>query len=31
MHKGVAYDLEVDTGRLTPLECTNFIQQRFRL
>jgi len=29
VHKGVAYDLEVDTSLLTPAECARLIQQRF--
>ncbi|UVK40106.1 chloramphenicol phosphotransferase [Mesorhizobium sp. AR10] len=31
VHKGIRYDLEVDTSRLTPLECARRIQQEFRL
>ena len=31
VHKDINYDLEVDTSRLTPLECTQRIQQRFHL
>jgi chloramphenicol 3-O phosphotransferase len=31
VHKGVDYDLEVDSSRLTPLECARRIQQEFRL
>ncbi|WP_281410999.1 hypothetical protein [Mesorhizobium sp. NZP2077] len=31
VHKGTRYDLEVDTSRLTPLECAQRIQQRFHL
>ena len=31
VHKGAAYDIEVDTSRLTPPECARLIQQRFRL
>lgn len=31
VHRGVSYDFEVDTSRLTPLECARRIQQRFRL
>ena len=31
VHKGMDYDLEVDTSRLTPLECARRIQERFRL
>ncbi|CDX34394.1 Chloramphenicol phosphotransferase family protein [Mesorhizobium sp. ORS 3359] len=31
VHKGAAYDLQVDTSRLTPFECARLIQQRFRL
>jgi chloramphenicol 3-O phosphotransferase len=31
VHKGMNYDLEVDSSRLTPLECARRIQQEFRL
>jgi chloramphenicol 3-O phosphotransferase len=31
VHKGTDYDLEVDTSRLTPLECARRIRERFRL
>ncbi|MBZ9818733.1 phosphotransferase-like protein [Mesorhizobium sp. CA4] len=31
LHKGVAYDLELDTSRLMPAECARLIQQRFKL
>ncbi len=31
VHKGIGYDLEVDSSRLTPLECARRIQQEFRL
>ena len=31
VHKGMKYDLEVDTSRATPLECAELIRQRFRL
>ncbi|UCI20671.1 zeta toxin family protein [Mesorhizobium sp. B2-1-8] len=31
LHKGICYDLEVDTSLLTPLECAGRIQQRFQL
>ena len=31
VHKDTCYDLEVDTSRLTPLECARRIQQEFRL
>jgi chloramphenicol 3-O phosphotransferase len=31
VHEGVAYDIEVDTSRLTPPECAHLIQQRFQL
>ncbi|TSD99876.1 chloramphenicol phosphotransferase [Mesorhizobium intechi] len=31
VHKDIGYDLEVDTCRLTPLECARRIQQEFRL
>ena len=31
VHRGIDYDLEVDSNRLTPLECARRIQQRFRL
>lgn len=31
VHKGVDYDLEVDTSQLTPLECARRIQQEFTL
>ena len=31
VHKGVAYDLEVDTSELTAQECALRIQQQFRL
>ncbi|WP_348529832.1 hypothetical protein [Mesorhizobium sp. LNJC405B00] len=31
VHNGMDYDLEVDTSRLTPLECARRIQERFRL
>ncbi|MBZ9659153.1 hypothetical protein LB523_08855 [Mesorhizobium sp. ESP-6-4] len=29
VHRGVAYDLELDTSRLMPSECARLIQQRF--
>jgi chloramphenicol 3-O phosphotransferase len=31
VHKGIGYDLEVDTSQLTPLECARRIQQEFQL
>ncbi len=31
VHKGIDYDLEVDSSRLTPLECARRIQQEFQL
>ena len=31
VHKGIDYDLEVDTSLLTPLECARRIQQEFQL
>ena len=31
VHKGMDYDLEVDTSQLTPLECARRIQQEFQL
>ncbi|WP_292186571.1 hypothetical protein [Mesorhizobium sp.] len=31
VHKGIDYDLEIDTSVLTPLECARRIQQRFQL
>lgn len=31
VHKGIRYDLEVDTSRLTPFECAQRIQQTFHL
>ena len=31
VHKGIDYDLEVDSSSLTPLECARRIQQRFQL
>lgn len=31
VHKGVDYDLEVDSSRLTPLECARRIRERFQL
>jgi len=31
VHKGVDYDLEVDTSQLTPLECARRIQEKFGL
>jgi len=31
VHKGVDYDLEVDTSQLTPLECARRIQENFGL
>lgn len=31
VHTGIGYDLEVDTSRLTPLECARRIQQEFAL
>lgn len=31
VHKGIRYDLEVDTSLLTPLECARRIQMEFRL
>lgn len=31
VHKGAAYDLEVDTSRLTPFDCARLIQRRFGL
>jgi chloramphenicol 3-O phosphotransferase len=31
VHKDMNYDLEVDSSRLTPLECARRIQQEFRL
>ena len=31
VHAGVTYDLEVDTSRMTSLECAAFIKERFSL
>lgn len=31
VHKGIKYDLEVDTSGATPMECANLIRQKFRL
>lgn len=31
VHKGMTYDLEVDTNRATPLECAALIKQKFGL
>ncbi|CCV11053.1 zeta toxin family protein [Mesorhizobium sp. STM 4661] len=31
VHKGIDYDLEVDTSALTALECARLIQERFKL
>jgi chloramphenicol 3-O phosphotransferase len=31
VHKGMKYDLEVDTGSLTPMECADIIKQKFHL
>ena len=31
VHKDMTYDLEVDTGRATPMECASLIKQQFRL
>ena len=31
VHKGIVYDLEIDTSTATPLECAKRIQARFRL
>ncbi|PDQ22519.1 chloramphenicol phosphotransferase [Mesorhizobium sanjuanii] len=31
VHKGIDYDLEVDTSTLTPLECARRIQEKFEL
>jgi chloramphenicol 3-O phosphotransferase len=31
VHKGVPYDLEVDTSHATPLECAALIKQKFHL
>ncbi|MGX9142964.1 chloramphenicol phosphotransferase CPT family protein [Mesorhizobium sp. 128a] len=31
VHKGIRYDLEVDSSRLTPLECAKRIQEKFQL
>jgi chloramphenicol 3-O phosphotransferase len=31
VHKGVLYDLELDTSNATPVECARLIKQRFRL
>jgi chloramphenicol 3-O phosphotransferase len=31
VHAGVQYDLELDTGSATPIECARLIQRRFRL
>jgi chloramphenicol 3-O phosphotransferase len=31
VHKGLTYDLEVDTSRATPQECASLIKQIFRL
>ncbi len=31
VHKGIRYDLEVDSSTLTPLECARRIQRKFRL
>lgn len=31
VHKGIAYDLEIDTASATPLACAELIKSRFRL
>jgi len=31
VHKDMKYDLEVDTGSLTPMECADIIKQKFQL
>ncbi|HEY1933129.1 MAG TPA: hypothetical protein VGG99_14035 [Acetobacteraceae bacterium] len=31
VHKGMRYDLEVDTGTASALACAELIEQRFRL
>jgi chloramphenicol 3-O phosphotransferase len=31
VHKDMTYDLEVDTGSATPMECAELIRRRFRL
>jgi len=31
VHKGMTYDLELDTSKATPIECARLIKQRFRL
>lgn len=31
VHKGMSYDLEIDTSMATPLECANLIKTKFRL
>jgi chloramphenicol 3-O phosphotransferase len=31
VHKGMKYDLEVDTSSATPMDCANLIRQTFRL
>jgi chloramphenicol 3-O phosphotransferase len=31
VHKGMKYDLEVDTSRATPMECAELIREKFRL
>jgi len=31
VHKGMSYDLEVDTTRATPMECARLIKEKFRL
>jgi chloramphenicol 3-O phosphotransferase len=31
VHKGMSYDLELDTSRAPPMECANLIKQKIRL
>ena len=31
VHKGIRYDLEIDSSSATPLECARRIQQEFHL
>jgi chloramphenicol 3-O phosphotransferase len=31
VHKGINYDLEIDTSRATPMDCANLIKHEFRL
>ena len=31
VHQGMVYDLEVDTGSASPMQCADLIRSRFRL